>query len=260
MKEMTFWEHLDELRTIFFRIGIVVVVLGIFVFCNKALLFDIILAPHQSDFILYHFLNKIGSEWNIPTLQVEDFKVSLINIQLTSQFMIHMSTSLYVALLLAMPYVLYSLFGFVRPALYEVEKRVTTQILSTSILLFFTGILLNYFLIFPMSFRFLATYQVSELVVNQISLSSYISTFMLLSLLLGVAFETPVLIWMLSRLGIVDRAMLKKYRKHSLVAILCVSALITPSADVFTLLLVTVPIYLLYEIGILVAAPKTVLC
>lgn len=253
---MTFWEHLDDLRKIVFRVGIVVLVLAVLVFMNKTLLFDIILAPHQSDFILYRFLNQLGAEWGMPTLQVENFKVDLINIQLASQFMIHVNTSLNVALLLAMPYVLYSLFGFIRPALYEVEKRVTTRVLSSAIFLFFMGILLNYFLIFPMSFHFLATYQVSELVVNQISLSSYISTFILLSILLGISFEMPVLIWMLSRLGIVDRAMLKKYRKHSLVIILCIAAVITPSADIFTLLLVTVPIYLLYEMGILVASSK----
>ena len=117
-KEMTFWDHLDELRKVFFRIAIAVILLACIAFLNKELLFDIVLAPQQSDFILYRFFNRLAADFSMPSLQVEDFHVELINIQLTSQFMIHMSTAFYAGLLLASPYIIYLLFGFISPALH----------------------------------------------------------------------------------------------------------------------------------------------
>ena len=164
-KEMTFWDHLDELRKVFFRIAIAVILLACIAFLNKELLFDIVLAPQQSDFILYRFFNRLAADFSMPSLQVEDFHVELINIQLTSQFMIHMSTAFYAGLLLASPYIIYLLFGFISPALHEAERKTCLKIMIPGFFLFITGILLNYFVIFPLSFRFLATYQVS--VVNR---------------------------------------------------------------------------------------------
>ena len=235
-KEMTFWDHLDELRKVFFRIAIAVILLACIAFLNKELLFDIVLAPQRSDFILYRFFNRLAADFSMPSLQVEDFHVELINIQLTSQFMIHMSTAFYAGLLLASPYIIYLLFGFISPALHEAERKTCLKIMIPGFFLFITGILLNYFVIFPLSFRFLATYQVSELVVNKISISSYISSFTMLSLLLGAALITA--------------PMLKQYRKYALVGILVVAAIITPTSDVFTLLLVSIPLYFLYELSI----------
>ena len=235
-KEMTFWDHLDELRKVFFRIAIAVILLACIAFLNKELLFDIVLAPQRSDFILYRFFNRLAADFSIPSLQVEDFHVELINIQLTSQFMIHMSTAFYAGLLLASPYIIYLLFGFISPALHEAERKTCLKIMIPGFFLFITGILLNYFVIFPLSFRFLATYQVSELVVNKISISSYISSFTMLSLL--------------SKLGLITAPMLKQYRKYALVGILVIAAIITPTSDVFTLLLVSIPLYFLYELSI----------
>ena len=217
-KEMTFWDHLDELRKVFFRIVIAVVLLACIAFFFKDFLFNIILAPQRSDFILYRFFNRLAADFAIPSLEAGDFHVDLINTQLTSQFMIHMSVALY-----------------------------------TGILLLF-GIFLNYYVIFPLSFRFLATYQVSETVTNLISLSSYISSFTMLSLLLGTAFEIPVIAYFLAKLHLITAGMLKKFRKHSLVAILIVAAIITPTSDVFTLLLVSAPLYLLYELSVIVVS------
>ncbi len=251
-KEMTFWDHLDELRKVFFHIALAVILLAVIAFVNKNLLFDIILAPQQPDFILYRFFNRLAQEFAMPSLAVEDFHVELINIQLTSQFMIHMTTSLYAGILLASPYIIYQLFGFISPALHEAERKTCIKILIPAFLLFFIGILLNYYLIFPLSFRFLATYQVSELVVNKISLSSYISSFTMLSLLLGAAFEIPVIAYFLAKLKLISAALLKKYRKHAIVGILILAAIITPTSDVFTLLLVSIPLALLYELSIVV--------
>ena len=249
-KEMTFWDHLDELRKVFFRIAIAVILLACIAFLNKELLFDIVLAPQRSDFILYRFFNRLAADFSIPSLQVEDFHVELINIQLTSQFMIHMSTAFYAGLLLASPYIIYLLFGFISPALHEAERKTCLKIMIPGFFLFITGILLNYFVIFPLSFRFLATYQVSELVVNKISISSYISSFTMLSLLLGAAFEIPIIAYFLSKLGLITAPMLKQYRKYALVGILVIAAIITPTSDVFTLLLVSIPLYFLYELSI----------
>lgn len=249
-KEMTFWDHLDELRKVFFRIAIAVILLACIAFLNKELLFDIVLAPQRSDFILYRFFNRLAADFSMPSLQVEDFHVELINIQLTSQFMIHMSTAFYAGLLLASPYIIYLLFGFISPALHEAERKTCLKIMIPGFFLFITGILLNYFVIFPLSFRFLATYQVSELVVNKISISSYISSFTMLSLLLGAAFEIPIIAYFLSKLGLITAPMLKQYRKYALVGILVIAAIITPTSDVFTLLLVSIPLYFLYELSI----------
>ncbi len=249
-KEMTFWDHLDELRKVIFRIAIVVVAFACLAFLNKELLFDFILAPQRSDFILYRLFNRMAESLSMPSLHIDDFHVELINTQLTSQFMIHMSMSFYTGLLLASPYIIYMLFGFISPALHTSERKVCLKIMIPAFLLFITGILLNYYVIFPLSFRFLATYQVSEIVANKINISSYISSFTMLSLLLGAAFEIPIVAYLLSKLGLISPQMLKKYRKHALVAILVVAAVITPTSDIFTLLLVSIPLYLLYELSI----------
>ena len=248
-KEMTFWDHLDELRKVFFRIAIADILLACIAFLNKELLFDIVLAPQQSDFILYRFFNRLATDFSMPSLQVEDFHVELINIQLTSQFMIHKSTPNYAGLLLASPYNIYLLFGFISPALHEAERKTCLKIMIPGFFLFITGILLNYFVIFPLSFRFLATYQVSELVVNKISISSYISSFTMLSLLLGAAFEIPIIAYFLSKLGLITAPMLKQSRKYALVGLLVIAAIITPTSD-DTLLLVSIPLYFLYELSI----------
>lgn len=253
-KEMTFWDHLDELRKVFFRIAFAVIGLACIAFIFKDFLFNIILAPQRSDFILYRFFNQLATDFAMPSLAVGDFHVDLINTQLTSQFMIHMSVALYAGILLASPYIIYALFGFISPALHTAERRTCIKILIPAFLLFITGVLLNYYVIFPLSFRFLATYQVSEIVTNMISLSSYISSFTMLSLLLGAAFEIPIIAYFLAKLHLLTAHILKKFRKHSFVGILVVAAIITPTSDVFTLLLVSAPLYLLYELSIIVVS------
>ena len=199
-KEMTFWDHLDELRKVFFRIIIAILLLSGIAFLFKDVVFNIIFAPQRSDFILYQFFNQLANRFDIPSLAIGDFHVELINTQLSSQFMTHMTISLYTGILLASPYIIYLLFQFISPALYAAERRTCLKVLVPACLLFIAGILLSYYLIFPLSFRFLATYQVSDIVKNMISLSSYINSFILLSLLLGVAFEIPVIAYFLAKL------------------------------------------------------------
>lgn len=253
-QEMNFWDHLDELRKVLFRVAIAVVLLSIITFLYKDFVFNIILAPHRSDFILYQWLNQLGVWLSMPSIHIEDFAIELINIELTSQFFIHMSTALYVGVLLASPYIIYQIFSFISPALYEKERKVSAKIIVSAFILFIIGVLLSYFVIFPLSFRFLATYQVSDIVENKISLSSYIDTFMILTIMLGAAFEIPVLAYFFAKLGFISPAFLRQYRKHALVAILVVAAIITPTSDIFTLILVSVPMYGLYELSIYVVS------
>lgn len=249
---MTFWDHLDELRKVLFRIVVAIALVAVFGFFFKETLFYLILSPGKSDFITYRFLCMIGDELSLPSLCPDAFHVDLINTQLTSQFMTHLSAAFYMSFLLVLPYALFQLFRFVSPALYDHERRYTLNVVTWSYLLFTGGVLLNYFIIFPLTFRFLGTYQVSGEVVNYISLSSYMDTLMVLSLLMGILFEIPVLSWLFAKLGFLTAQFMRRYRRHAIIIILIVAAVITPTADIFTLMVVSAPIYLLYEISIFI--------
>ncbi|MCI1780118.1 MAG: twin-arginine translocase subunit TatC [Bacteroidales bacterium] len=250
-KEMTFWEHLDELRKVLFNSAILIVVLMCAVFPTKEFLFDkIIFAPLSSDFPFYGFLNGILALLHASPLP--PFKVNLININLSAQFFIHMSTSFYVALLLGTPYVLYQLWTFVRPALYENEKKAVRKTFGFASFLFYIGVLFSYYVIFPLTLRFLGTYSVSSLVPNEFSFDSYMSMFIWMNLIMGVVFELPVVAALLSRMKILSKSLLKKYRKHAFVVMMIIAAFITPTGDPFTLSAVGLPLYMLYEVSILV--------
>ena len=233
-KILTFWDHLEELRHVLFRIAVAVVFLMLVAFLFKDELFAIVLAPKNADFIIYHFFCRIADSMAMPSLCPEVFYVKMINTQLAAQFITHMSVSFYAGFLLASPYVIYQLFRFVSPALYENEKKYSTRVVGWGYFLFMMGVLLNYFLIFPLTFRFLATYQVSMEVENTITLSSYMDTLMMMSLMMGIVFEIPVLCWLFAKLGFLTADFMKRYRRHAIVIILIVGAVITPTSDVFT--------------------------
>ena len=234
----TFWEHLDVLRTAIIRSLVVVCLAAVVAFCLKDTLFDVILAPRSSDFVTYRLLG------------VEPFSLHLMNTGLTEQFMIHVKTALYVGLLAASPYVLYQLFRFVSPGLYDNERHYAVWIVGSAYVMFMVGTLLNYGLIFPLTVRFLGTYQVSADVDNMLTIQSYIDTLIGMSLVMGVVFELPVVCGILGRMGLISARLMKQYRRHAVVAILIVAAIITPTTDVFTLLIVSLPIWLLYEVSI----------
>ena len=237
---LTFWDHLDELRTSLFRIICAVALFAVIAFVMKEELFGIILAPRSSDFITYRLLGT------------EDFSIHLMNTGLTEQFMIHMQTAIYAGLLIASPYILYELFRFVSPGLYDNERRYAIWIVGAAYLMFIIGTLVNFFIVFPFTVRFLGTYQVSPDVANMLTLQSYIDTLLGMSLIMGVVFELPVVCALMGRMGLINGNMMSTYRRHALVAILIVAAIITPTTDVFTLFVVALPIYLLYEISILI--------
>ena len=171
---------------------------------------------------------------------------------LAEQFLIHMKTSIYVGVLCASPYILYLLFRFVSPALYSKEKKYVSRMVAGGYVMFMLGVALSYFLIFPLTFRFLGTYQVSTEVENMISLQSYMDTLMMMNLMMGIVFEIPILCWLLAQFGLISVEFMRRYRRHAVVIILVVAAIITPTSDVFTLLLVSLPMGLLYEISILI--------
>jgi len=238
-KPMTFWDHLDALRDVILRVLAVALVGFIVAFCFKEPLFKLILAPSSPDFILYKWIPVFG-----------DFNVDLFSTTLTAQFMIHMKMAFYASLVVIMPYTLYLLFGFIRPALYQDERKSTTKVVVWSYILFMLGIVLDYLIIFPLAFRFLGTYQVSESIPNVITLESYTDLLVTLTLLMGILFELPILAWFLGKLGVIDKPFMKKYRRHAIIVILIIAAIITPTTDIFTLTIVTLPIYLLYEVSI----------
>ena len=250
--EMSFWDHLDELRRVLMRIIMVVVAIGLAVFIFKDEVFEAVLAPSKGNFITYRWINHLLKLLGWDSMLIPDTDLTMINTQLAAQFMTHITVSMTIGLLVAAPYVVYELFGFVKPALYENERRYSNRIMVAVVALFFLGVVMNYFVIFPVSVKFLGTYQVNEGVVNTIALSSYISTFTTLSLMMGLVFEIPVLAYFLARAGLVSGDLLARYRRHAFVIIMVVAAFITPP-DAFTLALMTIPLYSLYEVSILIA-------
>lgn len=248
---LTFWEHLDELRGTLLRIIGVAVGFGVVAFCFKELLFDIVLAPSNSDFLTYRLMQRVGVALGASGT---DFSVNLINIELAQQFIIHMKTALYAGLFCALPYILYALLRFLAPALGDKQRRYTITFIACGYIMFIVGVLVCYFVIFPLTLRFLATYQVSGEVANMISLKSYISTFAGMSVALGLVFELPVLCWLLAMLGVMKSQLMRDYRRYAIVVILVLAAIITPTSDAFTLALVALPMWLLYEASIRVVA------
>ncbi len=244
---MTFWEHLDVLRGSLLRMAAVTVACAVVAFAFKDAVFAAILAPKYDDFILYRLLAGVNS-W-LADGSPSSFHVELINTGLAEQFKIHVKTSLYVGLMAASPYCLYELFRFVSPGLYPKERRYGVRAVVSGYVMFLLGVALCYFLIFPLTFRFLGTYQVSPDVENLITLQSYMDTLLVMCFLLGILFELPIVCWVLGKLGILRRTFMRRYRKHAVVVILVVSAIITPTSDIFTLCIVALPICLLYEVS-----------
>jgi len=238
--QMTFWEHLDVLRDSIVRMIVAAVVMGVVAFCLKEPLFDIVLAPKDSDFITYRWLGG------------EAFSINLINTGLAEQFLIHMKVALMVGVLVASPYILFLLFRFIAPALYENERRYSVRITVAAYAMFLLGIVVNYFIIFPLTVRFLGTYQVNETVSNMLTISSYIDTLMMMSLIFGIIFEIPVVSWLLAIFGLLKASWMSQYRRHAVIAILILAAAITPTGDALTLVIVALPIWLLYEVSILI--------
>ena len=245
---LTFGGHLEVLRQMLFRILAVAAVIAVVVFCFKDTTWQVLMAPSEWDFCTYRWIESAMQAVGID-FRFDEFHVDMIATDLSSQFMTHITTSVYLGLLGASPYILYELFRFISPALYENERKYSVQVAGIIYVLFILGVLMSYFVLFPISFRFLGTYSVSAKVVSNITLDSYISTFVSLTLVMGVVFQLPVIAFFLGKMGFITSSMLANYRKHSFIGIMFVAAVITPP-DLMTLILVTIPLYLLYEVSI----------
>jgi sec-independent protein translocase protein TatC len=252
--EMTFWDHLEELRKVLFRILGFLLVASILVFSYMQEIFDnFILAPTRNDFFFYKWLAVLGTKFPfLPNFCIGTFNVKIININLASQFMIHMSTSLWLGCVISFPLIISQVYVFVKPALYATEQKSTLWAFSFASVLFYLGVALGYAVVFPLTLRFLAGYELSTYIENSVSLDSYIESFIMLCLMMGLVFELPLLSWILSQIGILKRSFFNKYRKHAIVILLFLAAVITPTGDPFTLMVVFLPFYFLWELSYLV--------
>ena len=240
---MSFWDHLDVLRGTLFRSALSVFLASIVMFCFKDFLFGkVILAPSRPDFFMYKILGGGVS-------------MQLINTEVSAQFFVHLKVSFICGFVIAFPYIIYEIWKFIAPALYDNEMRSVRKAFLGSALLFYAGVATGFCLIFPVTLSFFQGYTVSDAIANTITLNSYISMFSSMVILFGIVFEFPILIAILSNMGIVTREMLTKYRKHAFVGVLIVAAVITP-ADPFSMLIAAAPLYLLYELSVIVCVRK----
>ena len=251
---MSFWEHLEELRWHLFRAVLVLFLLAIGAFIMRQFIFDnIILAPKNPEFFTYKILCQLGNFLRVDSLCLGDVDLQIINIQMAGQFTTHLYISFITALVVAFPYIIWEIWSFVRPALLPKEKKYSRGAVFYSTVLFVIGMLFSYYLIVPLTINFFATYQVSESVANTITLSSYISTVVSVTLATGLVFELPIFVFFLTKVGIITPKFMKKNRKYVLIILLTIAAIITPP-DVASQILVTIPLMGLYEFSILVSA------
>lgn len=256
-QEMSFWDHLETLRWTLFRSILALFVFAIAGFSVMPWIFDhVVLAPCTSDFITFKEMCNIGKYLPfLPDFCNQDYDVKIFNIKLASQFFTHMTTSFWLALVLTFPYLMFEVWKFISPALYENEKKSVRWVFLFGTIMFFFGCAVGYFLIFPMTLRFLATYQLSGRIIDQVSLDSYMSNFLTLIFVMGIVFEMPLVSWLLSQFGLLNRSFFRQYRSHAIVLLLVAAAFITPSGDPFTLGLVFFPLYGLFELSAFFVKP-----
>jgi sec-independent protein translocase protein TatC len=252
-QEMSFLEHLEELRWHIIRSILAIVIMFVVAFIFKKVIFDyVILAPRTPGFFTNRILCELGNYLNKPALCINSHPFNLINIQMSGQLTTHIAVAMVSGLILAFPYVIWEFWNFFKPALHSNEKKHVRGAVTATTLLFFTGVVFGYFMIVPLSIHFLGTYEISDQVVNQINVRSYIGTLTSIVLASGLIFELPIFAFFLTKIGIVTPSFLKQYRRYAIVIIFVVAAIITPP-DVFSQTLVAVPMLGLYEISIWVS-------
>jgi sec-independent protein translocase protein TatC len=248
---MSFWDHIEVLRWLIVRCFIFVIVIFVFAFLNREFVFDnLILTPRNSDFISYKLLCNLSKILSYPSLCPDIENIPIINVTLGSQFITHMSISFYLGLIIAFPYIMFELWIFARPAFLVHEKKYAIIALLSFLILFYIGTLMAFYVIFPLTINFLGTYQVSKTIPNYISLDSYIDSFLTTIFMMGLLFELPIIGYFFSKIGLLKASFLKKYRKIALLIILILAAILTPSTDAFTMILVSLPLFFLYEVTI----------
>jgi sec-independent protein translocase protein TatC len=255
-KEMTFLDHLEELRWHVIRAALAIVVLMITAFVFITEIFDyIIFAPAEVDFIFFKWMCKLGHLVNAAeTLCITDLPFKVQSRNMTGQFMMSITASFMVGLVVAFPYVIWELWSFVRPGLETKERKFSKGAVVAISGLFLLGVAFGYFVLSPMTIWFLATYQVSEKIINEFDITSYVSTVASLVLGCGLLFQFPVVVYFLTKIGMVTPQLMRQYRRHAVVVIIILGAVVTPSADPFSLAIISLPLYFLYEISIFTSA------
>jgi sec-independent protein translocase protein TatC len=253
-KEMSFLQHLEELRWHIIRSILAVVIFMIIAFIFKNILFkDIILGPKSPDFITNRLLCQLGEYLNAPSLCINTKPLNLISIKMSGQITTHITAAMVAGLILAFPVILWEFWQFFKPALKPSEARYAKGAVLAASGLFFIGVCFGYFMLAPLSIHFLSSYEVDPTVVNQINIRSYIGTLTSICLATGLVFELPIISFFLTKIGIITPSFMRKYRKHAIVIIFIIAAIITPP-DVFSQTLVALPLLILYEISIFISA------
>lgn len=253
--EMSFFEHLEVLRWHLIRSAIAVVVFMGIAWANFDFIFDtIIMGPKNKNFFTYRMMCKLGERLNLgEDFCIDDIPMEIINIQMAGQFTLQMNASLLIGILVGFPYLLYEVWRFIKPALSEIERKSATGFVFYATLLFIIGVLFGYYVITPLSIKFLANWQVSPDITNQITTTSYLSTVATITIGAGIIFELPIVIYILSKVGIMTPQFMRASRRYAVIIILVISAIVTPTPDALTLLAVAFPMLVLYELSIILS-------
>lgn len=252
-KEMSFLDHVDDLRKHLFRSVAAIFICTILAFIQKGFLFDtLIFGPKQPDFWTYRFFCRLAQMMDSPDLCITDMGFVVSNISMSGQFTQHLYVAFVAGLILSAPVILWEIWRFIKPALKKSERTKVRGVVFFCTLLFFLGVLFGYYFLTPVSLSFLGTYRVSDQVTNEINLESYIDFVATLTLATGAVFELPVVAFFLAKLGIMSAGFMKKYRRQAILVILIISAVVTPP-DATSMILMTVPLYALFELSILIA-------
>ena len=253
-KEMSFLEHLEEFRWHIIRSLASIGVFAIAAFIlREQIWYHIILAPSRPDFWTYEMFCRLGSLIGADFFCIDELNFIIQSRRMTAQFTMALVSSFVIGLIIAFPYAFWEFWRFIKPGLYQNEKQLSRGAVFFVTLLFLTGILFGYYIVSPISINFLTNFTLADSIMNEIDLNSYVSTVMMLTLACGIMFQLPVVVYFLTKAGIITPAFLKTYRKHAIVVILVLSALITPP-DVISQLLMCIPLMFLYEVSIVVAS------
>ena len=254
--EMSFLDHLEALRWHIVRSVLMIIVFFLIALFAKKWIFDVfIFGPTHDDFVTYRALCKLSDVLGLGDLIcMQGIQLSFINTELAGQFMMHIKISFLAGFICAFPFIIWEVWRFVKPGLYETESRYTEGIVFFTSFLFLVGVAFSYFVLIPFSVNFFATYTISDSVTNMFTVTDYISFLTIFLLSCGLIFELPMIVYFLSKIGILTPAFMRNYRRHAIVVLMITAAVITPTADVGTMMLVFVPLYFLYEISIFISA------
>jgi sec-independent protein translocase protein TatC len=253
-KDMSFLDHLEELRWHIIRALVAVVIFTVFAFFSAPWIFEnIVFAPAKAEFPTFYWLCKIGNFVGLDGLCVENIPFKIQSRQMTGQFSMHLVASFTIGLIISFPYVVWEFWRFIKPGLYFKERKYSRGVVASVSFLFISGILFGYYVITPMMVYFLATYSISDVIVNEFDITSYVSTVVTMVFGSGLLFQLPIVIYFLTKMGILSPRLLRQYRKHSFIGILIIAAIVTPP-DLISQILITIPLYLLFELSIIIAS------